>query len=468
LLAARCRSAGGGRKKRRSGAEMAWLCLRRSPPLLPKLIGSVRLLVKAPAYLIKLKHADMLLAEQVMMAHMVASRLLEVEDFIFTDWRIRVYGWSIVIAYVLALAWTVFELHTWPFLPNGNPRCIDFGWIWLSGVFAVDKGVARIFDYSAWSAVQAAFYDPADCPNFNRFYYPPTFLFFTYPLGFMPYVSSLVAWVSASFFVYQAAIYAIISRRAALVAAATPCFVLFNIYFGHTGFLTAGFIGLSLALMERRPWLSGIFLALLTYKPHFGLLFPIALLASRNWRVIGATLAATTVLGVLAATVFGSGGWISFMYSLADRNAGLGSAPGIELRLESVFGLFHWVGASAWVSWGAQAAVSSVVVIAIWLLWAKPISYNLKAAALCSGSLLVSPYSISYDLCILSIAAAFFVREGLSRGFLSGDRIAILVCWFLSFLIMFPIGPAICAILLLLIARRTPVGAVLRFSPHKP
>jgi hypothetical protein len=102
-----------------------------------------------------------------------------------------------------------------------------------------------------------------------------------------------------------------VSRRATLIAAAAPFFVIENIDFVHTGFLTAALMGLSLAFIERRPWISGIFLGLLTYKPQFGLLFPVALLASRNWRALGSATASTVVLGVTAAIAFGYAGWAS-------------------------------------------------------------------------------------------------------------------------------------------------------------
>jgi hypothetical protein len=88
------------------------------------------------------------------------------------------------------------------------------------------------------------------------------------------------------------------------------------------------------------------------------------------------------------------------------------------------------------------------------VLWASAIPYNLKAAALCLGSLIVSPYALFYDLCIFSIAVAFLVKEGLSRGFLPGERAAILICWGALFLVKTPIGPIICIVLLYLCVRR--------------
>jgi hypothetical protein len=247
--------------------------------------------------------------------------------------------------------------------------------------------------------------------------------------------------------------------------------MLSNVYMGHTGFLTAGLTGLSLVFMERRQWLSGLFLGLLTYKPHFGLLFPIALLASRNWRVIGSAALTTAVLMVLAAMAFGYDGWAQFIDSLTDRTSGLGPAPGVVPRLHSVFGLFNHAGANPYVSWSAQLAVCVIVALGIWMLWATSNSFNLKAAALCAGIFLVSPYALFYDMTILSIAAAFFIKEGLSRGFLPGERTVIIICWMLLFLFDSS-GPVDCAILLFLIARRLVavrrssirIGSILRLA----
>jgi len=88
------------------------------------------------------------------------------------------------------------------------------------------------------------------------------------------------------------------------------------------------------------------------------------------------------------------------------------------------------------------------------VLWARPIAYSLKAAALCVGAVTVTPYMLPYDLCVLSIAAAFLVKDGLARGFLAGERTAIFACFGALFLLLPPVGPAICAVLLILIARR--------------
>ena len=67
---------------------------------------------------------------------------------------------------------------------------------------------------------------------------------------------------------------------------------------------------------------------------------------------------------------------------------------------------------------------------------------------------MVPPYILYYDLCILTIAVAFLVRDGVSRGFLPGERTVILICFAALFLVQVPIGPVVCAALFLLAARR--------------
>jgi arabinofuranan 3-O-arabinosyltransferase len=388
------------------------------------------------------------------------NKLLQIEDKIFNEERLRLYGLGGFFIFAVLLTWKVFiNLPSvgegWPILPNGYPRCIDFGFFWLSGRLAVAGQTSEIFHFPAWSAVQGAFFSPGSCPNFNRFFYPPTLLFLTYPLGLMPYVVALGVWIVASCTFYLGAVYAIISKRAALCAAASIAFVtLSNVLMGHNGFFSAALIGLSLVFMERRPVLSGVFLGLLTYKPHFGLLFPIGLLASRNWRAIGSAALITAVLAVLAWIAFGYEGWAEFINAFTERGSDLGPAHGVHPRLQSIFGIVYWTGVSPWIAWSAQLAVSVITTFGIWILWAKPISYNLKAAALCAGILLVSPYALFYDLPILSIAAAFFVKEGLARGFLPGERTLIVIFWAVLLSFRLSSGPVISTVFLFLIARR--------------
>jgi hypothetical protein len=390
---------------------------------------------------------------------------LEIENRIFAERRIRFYGLGVAVAYALSLAWRLVH-GQWIILPDGRLRCIDFGWMWLSGRFAASGNSLQIFDYSTFSAAQTALFGHHNCPFITPYVYPPIYLFMTYFLGFMPYFTAFGAWVVATLFLYGTAVYTIIPRRAAVIAALSPFFVAVNADFGHNGFVTAALVGFSLAFLERRPWLSGILLGLLSYKPHIGVLFPFALLASRNWRALASAAIATVILGVGAAFAFGSEGWVSFLHTLLDRRSTLSPDAAVPLALHSVFGLLRWVETSGRVSWGGHLIVAAIVAPTVWVVWAKTIPFSLKAAILCIGSAMVPPYILFYDLCILTIAVAFLVRDGMSRGFLPGERTVILICFAALFLVQVPIGPVVCATLIFLAGRR--IAAYRRLDQASP
>lgn len=383
----------------------------------------------------------------------VRTKWLDIEDELVTERHFRLYGSGIGFAYALVLA-----LRFWQGVsvigPTGKFACIDFCWIWVSGVFAGSSDPSRVYDFAAYSAAQNTLVGPNAGGAFFHFIYPPTALFFTYPLGFMPYLVAFLVWIVATLLLYQAAIYAIILRPAALIAAILPIAVSENALLGQNGFLTAALMGLSLVFLERRPLGSGILIGLLTYKPHFGVLFPLALVASRNWRTLCSATTFSVALSLAAAAAFGYQGWPSFITSLIGRNSSLSPDSGVELNLQSIYGLLHWAGASTWNSWTVHLTVAAVVATMVYAVWAKPIPYSLRAAILCIGSVTVSPYLLGYDLCILSIAVAFLVRDGMSRGFLAGERIAMIICVVGLFLLATPIAPVICPVLFFLAARR--------------
>ena len=114
----------------------------------------------------------------------------------------------------------------------------------------------------------------------------------------MPRRSS--AGLSVSFLPYLAVMRAIVGRPFGLVLAVAFPVVLNNALVGQNGFLTAALIGGTLYLMPVRPVLAGICLGLLSYKPQYGLLFPLVLIAASQWTVF---FTAAVVAVAMAVTV---------------------------------------------------------------------------------------------------------------------------------------------------------------------
>ena len=188
--------------------------------------------------------------------------MLVIEGKLFTERHLRLYGSSVGVALLLGclLSWVVSQAD-WAVRPDGSLPSTNFGWIWVSSKFAASSDPSRIFDHVMLAAAHNADYRPGECFYIPQYVYPPTFLLLIYPLGFMPYLTAFTVWMVATLLLYLATVYAIISRPATVIVALTSAAALKNIQHGHAGFVIAGLIGLSLVFLERRPRLSGIFLA---------------------------------------------------------------------------------------------------------------------------------------------------------------------------------------------------------------
>jgi arabinofuranan 3-O-arabinosyltransferase len=390
---------------------------------------------------------------------LLRDKLVIIETWFFTQRRMGLYASGAIVAYAIGLVARWFQ-HSWLFFPDGKQSCNDFAYHWVSGVLAGSGDRALVYDFSIFSATRAALGGGDACmaPVLNQFVYPPTILFFTYPLGLLPYITGFAAWMVVTLLLYLVAIYLIVPRPIAILVALSPFPVFFNIFLGQNGFLLAGLMGLSLVLMERRPRLSGLLLGLLTFKPQIGILFPFALVVSRKWRVIVSAAATSVVLIVTSAVIFGYQGWLSFIRALVDRGPTLSPISEISMRLESVYGFLWSAGINPPIAWALQSAVAGSVAAVVWWIWASPLPHSLKAAALCGAAPMATPYVHGHDLCILAIAGAFLVKDGLTRGFLPGDRLIMLFSWIAIFLGFrdFSIGWIPCLALLALVVRWMP------------
>jgi len=86
-------------------------------------------------------------------------------------------------------------------------------------------------------------------------------------------------------------------------------------------------------------------------------------------------------------------------------------------KLQSMFGLVRFFGGSEPLAWTLQWMMSGTVVVALVMAWRSRLPYALKAAALATATLLVTPYLFLYDEMVLAIPVALLVRIGLADGF---------------------------------------------------
>jgi len=167
--------------------------------------------------------------------------------------------------------------------------------------------------------------------------------------------------------------------------------------------------------MERRPWLAGCFLGLLTYKPHLGLLFPIVLIAAGRWRVFAAAAATATALSLASLAAFGPDAWYAFVHALAAGSQSTLSQGSTGWgKLQTTYGFVRWLGGSEVLAWSVHGLVVVTCAIALCVLWRSRIPFVLKAAALATGALLATPYLFLYDLIAVAVPMAFLLRAGMA------------------------------------------------------
>jgi hypothetical protein len=285
--------------------------------------------------------------------------------------------------------------------------------------------------------------------------YPPAFFLVAALLALLPYVSAFAVWVFASFLVYLAAIRGIVGDRVGYgLAAAFPA-VLANFIVGQNGFLSAGLIGGTLTLLQRRPICAGVLLGLLTYKPHLGILFPIALVAGGHWRALSSAAIVAALLAAASWAVFGGATWLAFFDGIG--HAAHSDAFADWGKLQTAFGLVRALGGSEPLAWIVQIAVALLAATAMAVLWRSRATYEIKAAGLGTAALLATPHLLTYDLVVLAVPLAFLLRLGRARGFLAHEATGIGLACLLILLFPFvtaPVGFGAVVVVAALIARR--------------
>jgi arabinofuranan 3-O-arabinosyltransferase len=311
----------------------------------------------------------------------------------------------------------VFFSHGWIYDPNGLGIPTDFVNVWSAGRLALEGHPALAYDWGIQKQVQVAVLGQSYEGNF-AWHYPPPFLFVAAFLAQFPYAVAFIGWASVSLIPYLVTMRAIVGRPIGwLLAAAFPV-VLTNTLVGQNGFLTASLIGATLYLLPIRPILAGVCLGLLSYKPQYGLLFPLVLIAASQWSVFFAAGLVAVAMAFASWLAFGTESWQAFfhwmpMFSQAFLTEG--RAP--WGKMQSIFALVRYLGGAEQLAWVFQWIMSGTVAVLLALMWRSRLSYPLKAAALAAGTLLTTPYLFLYDLMVLAIAVAFVARIGVTQGF---------------------------------------------------
>ena len=254
--------------------------------------------------------------------------------------------------------------------------------------------------------------------SWHAWSYPPHFLLALWPFGYLSYETGLLSFLFLTGAFYAWGIWKFSGRAFPMAIAAALPFAVHNVQSAQNGFLTAGLVLGALALREARPVAAGILLGLLTIKPQLGFLFPVLLLAERNWTMIAT--AALTAAAMFAASVFfyGIDTWQGFFTHIAPYQMEVMLAfQGLFVSMfTSFFGYFRLIGMDGDSALFAHAFVAfPAAAFAAFGFWRFKSSSS-RGVTLIIATLLISPYAFSYDFGAAAVAAGLLAARAQPSG----------------------------------------------------
>src|SRR5579863_2721070 len=186
--------------------------------------------------------------------------------------------------------------------------------LWSWGRVAGAHTAAYVYDQASLHSAQIAIgMDPA---HFYPFVYPPSYLLVLWPLGWLPGWAACTTLLGISLLLYLWATVGGNWRSLVLVFALTAPTTTITIGCGQGSFLAAAMLAGGLRVASCNPIIGGILLGLLSYKPQFGLLLPVALVSARLWRTLAAAALTTVSLVIVTTMLFGRAIWMVWLTSL--------------------------------------------------------------------------------------------------------------------------------------------------------
>ena len=199
----------------------------------------------------------------------------------------------------------------------------DFVAFWAGARLALLGQVDLLADAAAFARAQIELVGVGPFST-RSWCYPPSLLLFLAPFGALPYALGFFFWVTGGVAAFAAATLSGLSRADALRGAIVLSpIVLANVMFGNNGLYTGALAIGAFRAMDRSPALAGLMLAVLAQKPQLGLTIALVLVLHRDWRVIGATVAAAAGLLALSLALHGARPWLDWVEIVLPYQASL-------------------------------------------------------------------------------------------------------------------------------------------------
>jgi len=320
-------------------------------------------------------------------------------------------GCAVLLALEIAVfLFLIAGTHGW-IVPLDRATTTDFASFYAAGKLAAGGTPALAYDQPAHHATEQAVTAPG--VEYQFFNYPPVYLLLCAALAQLPYLIAFVLFITATLVFYLAVARRILgdhSLAAAIMLLAFPM-VFWTMGLGQNAFLTAALFGLATVLIDSRPIAAGLLFGLLCYKPHFGVLVPIALAAGGYWRSFLAAGCSAGALALASLALFGWETWQAFFVTAGAAHAVYESGRILFAGFANPFGAVRLLGGPVALAYAMQGLASLAAAALVLVVWRYRFSLPLRAAVLAAASLVAAPVVIFYDLMLGTIAVCWLMRD---------------------------------------------------------
>ena len=375
----------------------------------------------------------------------------------------RIVAWSAV----LLLAQTILLaglIAMW--VRHGQQVPSDFVSFYAAGKLAL-SGAPQLA-YSQVAHYLAEQHATAAGIQYVFFFYPPVFLIVCAALARLPYLVAFVTLQALSLAFYLPVMRRILRASGWLWCIPVLAFpsVFWVVGLGQNSFLTAALFGLGTLLIDERPVLAGVAFGLICYKPHFGLLVPVALVAGRRWSAFVAAEATVAGAAAISIWLFGLAPWRDYLLAMSGSHAVYESGRIVLAGFVTPFGAARLMGVPAGPAYAMQIAVALIGAACVFRVWRGGASLPIRSGVLVAATLLSVPMALLYDLLLITIAIAWLVRLGRESRYQPWEKITLLGVYLVPLLSLplgvawhVPIGPLAAAAVLVIFLARFDMGA---------
>lgn len=282
----------------------------------------------------------------------------------------------------------------------------DFVNIWHGGGEALRAGADAVYDRLAY---RRTLFEAIGARGVYAYSYPPHMLLFSAPFGLLGYVPALALWSLGGLALFWHA------ARPWLRDVGLPGWsvlvlpgTFINLWAGHFGFLIGALALYGWRAAGRGGKVAGLSFALMSVKPHLGVLVPLILAIKRDWATIAWATLGVLALALLSALAFGPSAWTTWIGSTLVFQASLvEDAPHREFlfMMPTVGRMIQAVSDNAALIAPGQIFAAVYALAMLFWAWRRNVALSDLGLLSLAATPLILPYVFHYDLVALTLVA---------------------------------------------------------------